>query len=235
MRRVLVAESYADANNGRWAWEGSFHQWGQAADKDGASLMGIVEKDTGEIVTVEADRLKFAAPLSRRERVTNHVTEFKFDASIHDIVAFRGPKEGEWVEWGGLVRQVQPGRGIFNNGIWPIVKPRFDFRRLQALRDAWAEKQKLGGPPHQPLLGVVEELGELAHSHLKEEQGIRMDEDHVAKAKDAIGDITLFLASYCSARGWDFQDVVQAAWEVVARRDYGKANNGDGERQDRVA
>jgi len=43
-------------------------------------------------------------------------------------------------------------------------------------------------------LGVLEELGELAHARLKREQGIRGEESqHVADEQDAVGDMTVYL------------------------------------------
>lgn len=44
------------------------------------------------------------------------------------------------------------------------------------------------------VLGCVEELGELAHAHLKKSQSIRgTAEEHDANAKDAIGDLSVYL------------------------------------------
>lgn len=72
----------------------------------------------------------------------------------------------------------------------------------------------------EPLMGLVEEVGELAHSHLKDHQNIRLEEDHVAKSKDAIGDIVVYLADYCNARGFDLDEIVQETWEEVKKRDW---------------
>jgi NTP pyrophosphatase (non-canonical NTP hydrolase) len=66
----------------------------------------------------------------------------------------------------------------------------------------------------------MEELGELAHAHLKQEQGIRSNEDHDAAARDAIGDVVIYLMDYCSVRGWDFSDCVSEAWGDVSERDW---------------
>lgn len=71
------------------------------------------------------------------------------------------------------------------------------------------------------LLGVVEEVGELSHSHLKREQGIRgTPEEHDENAKDAIGDIIIFLLAYCSAKGWDCEEIVNEVWGRVGKRDF---------------
>lgn len=76
-------------------------------------------------------------------------------------------------------------------------------------------------PSYQPLLGAFEELGELAHAHLKQEQGIRGSaEENEAKAKDAVADTVIFLADYCTARGWDISEIVWETWEQVRLRDF---------------
>lgn len=68
-----------------------------------------------------------------------------------------------------------------------------DFRRLIDERMEWHSRNFPGSDPQEAIFGCMEEAGELAHAHLKEIQGIRVNEDHVAKAKDAIGDLTIFL------------------------------------------
>ena len=77
-------------------------------------------------------------------------------------------------------------------------------------------------PPHQPLLGIVEEVGELSHAHLKLEQGIRTDENHVLKAKDAVGDIIIYLLHYCNIHGWNLNEILQDTWASVRKRDWPK-------------
>ena len=74
------------------------------------------------------------------------------------------------------------------------------------------------GDLHQ-FLGLVEEVGELAHAILKSQQGIRGN-DHVAEAKDAVGDIMIFLLNLCSENGWDLREILIETWEDVAERDW---------------
>ncbi len=76
--------------------------------------------------------------------------------------------------------------------------------------------------PTDLIVGIMEELGELSHSHLKESHSIRTNEDHPSKIKDAIGDIVIFLIAYCNARGINFEDVVQETWAIVKQRDWKK-------------
>lgn len=105
-----------------------------------------------------------------------------------------------------------------------------DFQRLQSEVDTWALKNfglyrglirhnNVEGFPQ--LMGVMEEVGELAHAHLKEYQGIRGSTiEHQNKARDAIGDIIIYLADYCSIRGFNLQTIVENTWDLVKRRDW---------------
>lgn len=97
------------------------------------------------------------------------------------------------------------------------------LREIQAEQRAWVLRNFGERPAYHPLLGAVEELGELAHAHLKEEQGIRRNENHVENAKDAVADVVIYLMDYCSSRGFDMQEIVQSTWEKVRQRDW-KAN-----------
>lgn len=95
---------------------------------------------------------------------------------------------------------------------------------LQAQQAAWA-CHSFGLPEErrweQPFLGVVEEVGELSHALLKQDQGIRGSrEEHEAAAQDAVGDIVIYLADLCTLRGWDLAGCVEAAWSEVSQRDW---------------
>jgi NTP pyrophosphatase (non-canonical NTP hydrolase) len=76
---------------------------------------------------------------------------------------------------------------------------------------------------HDALLGLVEEVGELAHAHLKNSQGIRgTSAEHLEAMSDAIGDIVIYLASYCNTNGFDLEGCVVNAWFEVKQRDWQK-------------
>ena len=92
--------------------------------------------------------------------------------------------------------------------------------QLQAEGWKWVQHNFPNGKPYQPLLGVAEEVGELAHAHLKAEQGIRntTSEDK----EDAIGDIIIYLADYCNRNGLDIQHSLEIAWETASKRDWVK-------------
>jgi NTP pyrophosphatase (non-canonical NTP hydrolase) len=71
--------------------------------------------------------------------------------------------------------------------------------------------------------GVVEEVGELSHAFRCQEQGIRGTfAEHEAKAKDAVGDIIVFLADLCNKKSWDLGEIVQQTWLEVSKRDWVK-------------
>lgn len=75
-------------------------------------------------------------------------------------------------------------------------------------------------------LGVAEESGELAHAVLKRDQGIRgTAKKHDADAKDAIGDIVIYLMDFCHRAGWDFESIVREIADEVLKRDWTKDPN----------
>ena len=92
---------------------------------------------------------------------------------------------------------------------------------LQVAVKSWADHNFPDAKPHMPLLGLVEEVGELSHSHLKREQGIRgSSESHFAAAVDAVGDILIFLADYCNRNEIDMGRALEITWEKVSQRDW---------------
>ncbi len=94
---------------------------------------------------------------------------------------------------------------------------------LQAEHMEWLEKNFPQQQPADPLLGIVEEVGELAHAHLKASQSIRgTPEELQAEARDAIGDIVIYLTSYCNTNGYDLALAVGHAWREVKQRDWQK-------------
>ena len=95
-----------------------------------------------------------------------------------------------------------------------------NLTRLQCEVGEWARKNFPHAKPHQPLLGIQEEAGELAHSHLKMEQGIRVNEDHQAAKADAIGDLLIFAAHYCELNGLEMEECLAETWAKVQQRDW---------------
>lgn len=104
-----------------------------------------------------------------------------------------------------------------------------DLSVLQSEHREWLSHNFPDQTDHQGLLGVAEEVGELCHAHLKYEQGIRRMTagEFREKGADAIGDIVIYLTSYCNTNGFDLDECVQDAWKQVQMRDW-RANPEDG-------
>lgn len=96
------------------------------------------------------------------------------------------------------------------------------FKMLQEQQAKWKKKNFPNSLPYQSLLGLLEELGELSHAHLKSEQGIRTDENHQAMKEDAVADIAIYLAGYCTDNGIDLEKCVKQTWSQVKKRNWNK-------------
>lgn len=73
--------------------------------------------------------------------------------------------------------------------------------QLQTEHRLWAAALFGAVPAYRPLLGLIEELGELLEA---------IDAWDVPKIKDALADATIFIAGYCTQRGWDFAGIFPA-------------------------
>lgn len=78
----------------------------------------------------------------------------------------------------------------------PLREP---FHAFKNRRDLW------------PLLGALEEVGELFEAHRDGTKEERVD---------AVGDIVLYLMDYCNKVGIDFEDAVRVTAEKVHKRDW---------------
>ena len=97
------------------------------------------------------------------------------------------------------------------------------FRQLQDGQRPWVIHNFPGWESIYPLLGAVEELGELRRAHLKALQGIRgTPEEHQAAKEDAVADAIIFIADYCTANGIDLQEAVETTWAKVKKGLAGK-------------
>lgn len=86
------------------------------------------------------------------------------------------------------------------------------YEQLQKEQAEWSLRNFGPHPVEHPLLGMIEELGELAHAHLKGLQGIRhTPEEILAMKKDACADFMIFLADYFTCRNRSMQDKVDFA------------------------
>ena len=77
--------------------------------------------------------------------------------------------------------------------------------------------------PEDQFMGMVEEMGEIAHAMLKWKQGIRIENNLQAagKVKDGIADLTIYMLGLCSLMGWSFKEIVEyTAKNEVMQRDW---------------
>ena len=65
------------------------------------------------------------------------------------------------------------------------------------------------------LHGMVGEIGELHSLYQKKYQGHTMSEEH---AKKELGDLMWFIAEYCTAVGWELEDVMELNIEKLRAR-----------------
>lgn len=96
-----------------------------------------------------------------------------------------------------------------------------DLQKIQDEQREWQERNFPGSTSTDVLLGVVEEVGELTHSHLKGKQGIRhAPKEIAAMKKDAVGDVVVYLMAYCNLEGLSLQECIEEVWAQVRRRDW---------------
>lgn len=87
------------------------------------------------------------------------------------------------------------------------------FSDLQIRHKVWAGHNFPDTKAERPYIGMIEELGELAHAELKIQQQIRgSEEDHLQAAKDAVGDFCIYLMHYCNILGEKIKDVEKGAF-----------------------
>jgi NTP pyrophosphatase (non-canonical NTP hydrolase) len=94
---------------------------------------------------------------------------------------------------------------------------------LQEEHREWLAHNFPNQQDHDGLLGIIEEVGELAHAHLKHQQGIRSSSDRMVsniKKVDALGDIFIYMMSYCNTNGLDLEACIKVAWDEVKNRDW---------------
>lgn len=78
-----------------------------------------------------------------------------------------------------------------------------------------------------PFMGIVEELGELAHAELKSHQGIRGFDDpkvYTDARDDALSDILVYLCDFAGRQNppVDLQKILNKVWSKVRERDWQK-------------
>jgi NTP pyrophosphatase (non-canonical NTP hydrolase) len=93
---------------------------------------------------------------------------------------------------------------------------------LQTDHSYWLNHNFPRQKPHDALLGIVEEVGERTHAHLKFEQGIRSidEENYHRQAGDALGDLFIYMMSYCNTNSLDLEKIIEHTWAEVRERDW---------------
>jgi len=115
-----------------------------------------------------------------------------------------------------------------NSKLSDFTLTKLNFNKLQQEVGEWSRKNFPNNTPNNPFLGMVEEVGELAHALLKADQGIRgTAAEHEEAAMDAVGDILVFMADFCERKGWSMQEIIEEVWDRVKHRDWTK-NKKDG-------
>lgn len=91
-----------------------------------------------------------------------------------------------------------------------------NYEQLQKEQNEWSLRNFGPHPTWHAQLGIIEEVGELAHAHLKSVQGIRGTElDHFVAKVDAVADCVIFLSDYCTCMDWNLADEVEVAGKTI--------------------
>lgn len=95
----------------------------------------------------------------------------------------------------------------------------FDLDKVQTENAEWVTRNFNGkNDDTTSFMGMVEELGELAHVRLKRQQGIRAIQAYAEE--DAIGDLAIYMLHYCTTRGWKLSQIIDYVWNQVKQRDW---------------
>lgn len=73
---------------------------------------------------------------------------------------------------------------------------------------------ELGQTKHA-LFGMCSEIGELQALYQKTYQGHELDKEH---AKKELGDLLWFVAEYCTAQGWELEEIMEINIKKLMKR-----------------
>jgi hypothetical protein len=90
-----------------------------------------------------------------------------------------------------------------------MTEPTFSWSEFQTGVGTWARHNFGAGPKHHPVLGVIEEVGELGDATAAGDK---------AEVIDAIGDIVVYMADLCFRWGWSLEELVANASNLTAPR-----------------
>lgn len=114
--------------------------------------------------------------------------------------------------------------------MWKVLIQMLSIKEMQEEQCIWAHKNFPNNNRIHQLLGIVEEVGELSHAHLKMDQGIRGNNTEHYNAKiDALGDIFVYMMGYANKNDIDLEDAIVKTWNKVKQRDWNKDKLGGGE------
>jgi len=105
-----------------------------------------------------------------------------------------------------------------------------NIREFQRQQKVWLYENFPNVEPWEALAGMTEEVGELAHAHLKGHNKIRGQDDTEMNRHykaDSLGDLFIYMASYCNTNGLDLEDCIMDAWKEVQQRNW-RLNPKDG-------
>ena len=125
-------------------------------------------------------------------------------------------------------------------GAYPVILA--EGRRQALMQEElaeWQAKNFKGTTTDDMILGMVEELGELAHCILKRKQGIRnfnkLDTEEIkAKIGDAFADVVIYGIQAMTKEGIDAVDALRITRSEVMKRDWVNNPGGDGYSQHKV-
>ena len=83
-----------------------------------------------------------------------------------------------------------------------------ELRVIQLEVGVWNEFNFPNNTKENCIFGIVEEIGELSHCILKQNQGIRKESSTEEKLQDAIGDIIIYCLNYCNYCGIDIMEAL---------------------------
>lgn len=99
----------------------------------------------------------------------------------------------------------------------------FNVSALQVKLARWQNHNFGFQPAERQMLGVMEEVGELSHAILKNQQGIRGMDDQAAfkdAAGDAIADTVVYLIQLCTSLRLDFGTLLRETARDVMERNW---------------
>ena len=105
-----------------------------------------------------------------------------------------------------------------------------DITKYQQKLKTWQKEHFGDTPPEWLVVGMMEELGEMSHTMLKFDQGIRehreqSTEKFKTQLADDFGDIVVYGMQVLSYYGIDAEEAMKTTFEHVLKRDWNSHRN----------